>query len=147
MSKTDILCKRNPLIPWTARGPGSGPCVLHYPENLATAKHILRSISNLDGMVRQCVVCHKFITGAPHPDLGHQDGPAGPECSLRHHPLPCPYVSEKGVPCSYSPAPLQTSLSPSVTTSVSPAPATNTETQAGGALSLPEQMARLRHER
>ena len=146
MSKIDFLCKHNPLIPWRAR-PGRGPCVLHYPYDLATAKDILQSISNLDGMVRQCVSCHKFVTGAPHPDVGHQDGPAGPECNLPHHPPPCPWVNDRtGQPCSYIP-PSAPSLSSTVSPSVSTAPVTITETPVGGVLSLPEQMAQLRRER
>ena len=97
MPKTHRLCRNNPLIPFAAR-PGSEPCVLVYPSDLSTAKHILLSISKT--MVRQCATCHRFITGAPSPELGHEDGIAGPNCVLPHHPLPCPWVDRNGQPCS-----------------------------------------------
>ena len=102
MPKQHRLCRNNPLIPFAAR-PGSGDCVLHYPNSIEAAREIIDSISNFDNMVRQCVKCHKFITGAPHPDVAHGDAPAGPECSLDHHPLSCPWVDRHGQPCQFLP--------------------------------------------
>ena len=150
MPPTHPLCRNNPLVPYAAR-PGSGPCVLEYPETLSTAKAIIRSISSLENMVRQCGTCHRFITGAPRPELGHQDGPAGPECSLPHHPQPCPWVSDRtGQPCSYVPAPplLLPPLTTTSTVSATTSPATISETLVGAtSSSVPDELARLRREK
>ena len=53
--------------------------------------------------MRQCISSHRFLTGAPSLDLGHGDVPGGPECTLPHHPSPCPWVGPRGQPCPYIP--------------------------------------------
>ena len=105
-------------------------------------------------MVRQCSKCHLYVNGAPHPDLAHHDVPAGQDCNLLHHPQPCPWVDDRtGQSCQHYaalPPPLlpPTTLSTSVTSSGSlTTPATITETQAGGATSIPEQLAQLMREK
>ena len=146
MSNTHALCRNNPLIPYRAR-PGRDPCVLKYPEDLASAKVILRSISKFDKM-RQCSVCHLYVTGAPQAHLSHGAAPAGPGCTLPHHPSPCPWVDDRtGRPCQYvhaPPVPPLVSLTATTSASLLSPPVTISETQVGGADSIPDQTALLR---
>ena len=51
--------------------------------------------------MRQCVTCHRFVTGAPDPSVDHTEGTSGPLCVLSHHPPPCPMVDRHGNPCTY----------------------------------------------
>ena len=151
MVNSHPLCRNNPFVPYKAR-PGPRPCVLQYPESLETAVSIIRSISNTEDMVRQCISCHRYLTGAPRPDLGHGDAPSGPECSLPHHPSPCPWVGPRGQPCPYIPPsalPPPPVSAPSASAS-STAPVTttvsNTETPSGEHLLL-QELQQLRRER
>ena len=151
MVKTHPLCRNNPFIPYRAR-PGQGHCVLEYPENLVTAREIILSIAS-EIMGRQCISCHRFITSPPRPELGHGDAPSGPECSLPHHPSPCPWVGPRGQPCPYisppavqqtppvSAPPISVSSSASVTSTV-----TTTETPSGDNLLL-QELQQLRREK
>ena len=50
--------------------------------------------------VKRCSKCHKFISGAPTPELEHT-GVFGPECQGAHHPDPCSYMSKENSPCSF----------------------------------------------
>ena len=44
----------------------------------------------------QCTHCHRFLTGAPSPEVGHQGVPGGSICPLQHHPNPCPWTADSG---------------------------------------------------
>ena len=84
--------------------------------------------------------------GAASPEVGHQDAPPGAECGLSHHPLPCPWVGERGEGCTYEPGSL---LLPSLL----PPPATpaqlsaNSSEAPGEDLTLLQQVEQLRRER
>ena len=51
----------------------------------------------------QCNHCHRFLTGALTPDVGHQGMAGDSLCSLPHHPNPCPWTADggAGVECDY----------------------------------------------
>ena len=52
--------------------------------------------------MRQCVTCHQYVTSSPRPDLDHQAGAPGKNCTLPHHPSPCSYVDpDSGRKCDY----------------------------------------------
>ena len=36
----------------------------------------------------RCGHCHRYLVGAPHPDLGHLGAAGGSLCNLDHHPNP-----------------------------------------------------------
>ena len=49
----------------------------------------------------QCTKCHRFLTGASSPEVGHLGAPGGSVCSLSHHPEPCSYTDEDGAICTF----------------------------------------------
>ena len=51
----------------------------------------------------QCDNCHRYLSGSPSTDVGHQGVPGGTLCALPHHPKPCPWVDDEGVPCAHYP--------------------------------------------
>ena len=50
-------------------------------------------------MTRRCTNCHRFIEGAPTPELVHV-GKYGSDCKSTHHPHPCDFLTKTG-PCTY----------------------------------------------
>ena len=56
-------------------------------------------------MVRRCTTCHRYVTGAPTPDLDHGGVGSGPDCTLEHHTASCDWEDDRriGVTCSYFP--------------------------------------------
>ena len=103
MSTSHKLARNNPHLPFWCPIPGRGYYHLIYPHTLRAAKLYLKSLSQSIVMVRQCSECHRFITGAPNPDVDHNaPAPGRGACTLSHHPPPCPFVSEHGVPCTHS---------------------------------------------
>ena len=79
---------------------GKGAYTLKTPSSLSAAKAFLRDISHTE-MVRLCVNCHRYITGAPDPSVDHSGGAPGTQCSLPHHPQPCPGTDRRGHDCQY----------------------------------------------
>ena len=55
----------------------------------------------MTGRQSQCLKCHRWLTGSPTPEVGHQGQAGGTVCSLTHHPSPCPFKDENGVLCSF----------------------------------------------
>ena len=53
------------------------------------------------GRQTQCISCHRFLTGAPQPEVDHQGAPHGSLCTLPHHPDPCEWHDEQGNPCTH----------------------------------------------
>ena len=49
----------------------------------------------------QCPKCHRFLTGASSPEVGHQGTPGGSVCSLPHHPEPCTFSDDSGAICTF----------------------------------------------
>ena len=114
MPRTHALCRNNPLIPYRARA-GDKSCVLEYPYSLQTAKQIIYSLQEDFNKMRLCPGCHRYVTSAPSPDLGHGEVSPGVKCNLPHHPHPCPWLDRHGQPCTYRhspPAPPPGSLPP-----------------------------------
>ena len=65
--------------------------------------------------MRLCPGCHRYVTSAPSPDLGHGEVSPGVKCNLPHHPHPCPWLDCHDQPCTYQhppPAPPSVSLPP-----------------------------------
>ena len=100
---SDKACKNNPFLPHWCSIPGQGPYVLKSPNNIESAIHFLRSLPTTPRlrMVRRCKKCHRFTTGAPHPDLDHATSGTGAACTLPHHPTPCDWADEKGEVCQH----------------------------------------------
>ena len=82
---------------------GKGAYTLKSPNSLAVAKDFLKSLapSPHSEMVRLCVNCHRFITGAPHLSVDHSGGVPGTQCQLPHHPQPCPGTDRRGLDCKH----------------------------------------------
>ena len=57
------------------------------------------STYNPRNMTRRCTNCHRFIEGAPTPELVHV-GKYGSDCKSTHHPHPCDFLTKTG-PCTY----------------------------------------------
>ena len=119
MSNSHRLVRNNPYLPYCCPVPGRGYYYLQYPHTLRAAKVLLNSLSSPvpEVIMRQCQVCHRFITGANSPDVDHHACPPGRgNCDLPHHPQPCPFVDDRGAPCDHvplSPTPPHTSASES----------------------------------
>ena len=159
MPPTHRLCRNNPYIPYRAR-PGPDECILEYPYSLETAKSIFNSLSTEVNKLstevykmRQCSVCHRWVTGAPSPDVGHGDVAPGPRCTLLHHPAPCPWVGDKGQLCTYKhplPAPTPVSLPPLPLSPAASVSATYSQAVGGapaGDLTLLQQLEDMRREK
>ena len=115
MSYSHKLVRNNPLLPYWCPVPGRGFYHLQFPHTLKSAKAFLTFISRTDPatIMRQCKVCHRYITGAPHPDVDHHASPPGQGlCFLPHHPLPCPFKDEHDNPCTFEPEALLGPLAP-----------------------------------
>ena len=84
----------------------------------------------------QCHSCHRYLTGAPHPDVDHQGAPHGSLCTLEHHPPPCAWVDESGAGCAHHLQVLH-----------EPPPVSEPEAVSDEVALLREQMARLQAER
>ena len=50
--------------------------------------------------VRRCTGCHRYISGAPTPDLEH-NGKYGSDCQAEHHPDPCDYIHREHGACTH----------------------------------------------
>ena len=57
----------------------------------------------MTGRQSQSSQCHRFLTGSPNPEVGHQGVPGDSQCSLQHHPPPCPWTDSSGAPCTHYP--------------------------------------------
>ena len=100
---SDKAVRNNPLLPIWSSVPGQGRHRLQSPNTRAAAIRFLRSLPPTPGitMVRRCKTCHRYSTGAPHPDVDHSGSGTGPACSLPHHPDPCDWEDDRGRPCQF----------------------------------------------
>ena len=154
MPRTHALCRNNALIPYRAR-PGREFCLLEYPYSLQTAKEIIYSVKeDLNSRMRLCPGCHRYVTLAPSPDLGHGEVQPGVKCNLPHHPSPCPWQDRHGQPCTYQhprPAPPPVSSLPPLPLSPAASLAPTYSQATGGApagdQTLLQQLEELRREK
>ena len=58
----------------------------------------------MTGRQSQCTQCHRYLTGSPSLEVGHQGAPGDSVCTLQHHPRPCPWIGEDGTPCPFYPS-------------------------------------------
>ena len=101
MSKSHLLARHNPLLPYFHSIPGERNHWIQYPLNLRSAKIFLSNLPSTSLRMRQCITCHRFITGASEPSVDHSEGASGPLCILTHHPDPCPMIDRHGIECHF----------------------------------------------
>ena len=96
------LVRNNPLLPYSCNIPGKGLYLLQYPHSLPEARKIILELPpSSSNRMRQCITCHRFVTGAVDASVDHSEGASGPLCALSHHPNPCPFFDRHGNPCQY----------------------------------------------
>ena len=85
------------------------PSYFKIPVVSTPSPSLAGSIESLDQLftptsvimtVKRCTKCHKYISGAPSPELAHV-GTFGIDCKSDHHPNPCTYVSKENVACGF----------------------------------------------